>query len=166
MTSLEAEAAVRQAHIDLMNRYALAMDTRDWAGMRDLFAPDAVFAARRVVDGEAVESLSIDGPDKTIGFFKPLIESMAATHYLVSNHMLEPSADGTAASGGCHYRAYHAGKGERSHLFEESIGRFEFRTVRTGQGWKLAWLEEVNMITLGSAEAWGAQPDMSVFTAR
>jgi hypothetical protein len=164
--SFEDEMRARQAHVDLMNRYAHAMDHRDWPAMKALFTPDAEFGARRVENGHVVESLLIEGPEKTVNFFAPLIESMAASHYLISNHMLELAADGASASGACHYRAYHAGKGERAHLFEESLGRFEFRTVRAGGGWKLTWLEEVNMITLGSADAWGATPDMSVFTVR
>src|SRR6516165_6957639 len=97
-TSFEAELAARLAHIDLINRYALAMDTRDWPAMRALFTDEAVFAARKVVDGKVVEQLAIEGPDKTVNFFRPLIESMTATHYIASNHMLELAADGASAS--------------------------------------------------------------------
>jgi hypothetical protein len=162
--SFEVEMRARQAHIDLLNRYAHAMDHRNWPAMMALFTPDGAFGAHRVEDGEILGTLRIKGPDKMVAFFAPLIESMAATHYLVSNHMLELAADGASATGACHYRAHHAGKGERAHLFEESLGRFEFETVRVGGEWKLTWLEEVNMVTLGSAEAWGATPDHSVFT--
>ena len=55
-------------------------------------------------------------------------------------------------------RAHHVGNRERSHLFEESLGRFDFETVKHGGQWKIRRMEENIMVMLGTADAFPPAP--------
>jgi len=161
MTSaFEAEALVRQEHIDILNRYAYALDTRDWPGLAALFTDDAIFAARRLLgsgSGEA-DAFSLTGRDKLVETIAAIISSLSATHHMMSNYIVDIEPSGAVATASCHFRAYHAGAGERAHLFEESLGRFDLKTVRVGSGWRIQRMDETIMIMLGTPEAFGATP--------
>jgi hypothetical protein len=159
-TTPEIEIAARQAQIDLLNRYAHSMDSRNWPALGALFTDDGVFAARRVLasGGEATEPLSLHGPNKVVKFISTMMDTMRATHYMLSNYVVDLDPSGTSAAVSCYFRAYHIGKDERAHLFEESLGRFDLTTVRLGSQWKIKWMQESNMISLGTEEAWGAKP--------
>jgi 3-phenylpropionate/cinnamic acid dioxygenase small subunit len=150
----------RQAHIDLYNRYAEALDRRDWKALASLFTPDAVFAARRLLGvgaGEA-DAFAIEGRDKLVDTISKIIDSLSATHHMMSNYVVDVAADGRSAEASCYFRAYHAGAGPRAHLFEESLGRFDLKTVRAGAEWKIRRMDETIMIMLGTPEAFGAGP--------
>jgi hypothetical protein len=66
------------------------------------------------------------------------------------------AADGNSAKSSCYLRAHHVGNRERAHLFEESLGRFDFETVRNGETWQIAKMEENIFIMLGTAEAFAS----------
>jgi hypothetical protein len=150
--------SVRHANIDLLNRYALAVHKRDWPLLKDLFTRDAVFAAKRTFGfggGEEV-AFSVETPDKIVEATAHPIGSLSETHLLISNHVVDAAADNASADVSCYFRAYHAGKGERAHLFEESLGRFELKTVRVGSAWKIRRLDETVMVMLGTADVFAA----------
>jgi SnoaL-like domain len=152
--------AVRQAHIDLLNRYAHAIDGRNWPAFAALFTEDAVFSAKRLLGhgaGEA-DAFSVDGRDKIVETISTIIETLSATHHLMSNHVVDLAPDADSAEASCYFRAYHTGKGARAHLFEESLGRFDLKTVVVRPEWKIRRMDETIMIMLGTAEAFGASP--------
>lgn len=162
-TSIETQISAHQANVDLLNRYAHAMDNRTWPALAALFTEDGVFSARRLPHSGATNlpqepDLSLKGPAKISQFMGAMLDTMRATHYLLSNYVIDLDSDGNKAAGSCYFRAYHVGKDERAHLHEESLGRFDMTTVRAGSQWKFTWLEEKNMISLGTQEAWGAHP--------
>src|SRR5262249_9192018 len=100
----------------------------------------------------------LEGRDKIVTTIGAIIDSLSATHHLTSNYMLDLAPDGASADASCYFRAYHAGAGERAHLFEESLGRFDLKTVRLGAEWKIRRMEETIMIMLGTPEAFGVGP--------
>jgi hypothetical protein len=148
---------VRHANIDLMNRYALAVHKRDWAKFGELFTPDAVFSARRTLGfgGGEEGAFSVQTPEKIVEATAAPIESLSETHTIITNYVVDAAPDNASADISCYFRAYHAGKGERAHLFEESLGRFEVETVRVGSSWKIRRLDETVMIMLGTVDAFG-----------
>jgi 3-phenylpropionate/cinnamic acid dioxygenase small subunit len=159
--TFETNAAIRQAHIDLFNRYAHALDGRDWAALAELFTDDASFSFARSLGfgaGETDKAL-IEGRGQLVAMIRGSIESLSATHHLLSNHVVDINGDSAAAS--CYFRAYHAGKGERADLFEESLGRFDVTTVRIGSEWKIRRMHENIMIMLGTPDAFGVSPEVS-----
>ena len=159
-SNFETGALVRQAHIELLNRYAHALDTRDWPALAALFTDDAIFAAQRSLGfgaGEA-DTFYVEGRDKLVQTLATVISSLSATHHMLSNYVVDIDPGGAATTTSCYLRAYHAGAGERAHLFEESLGRFDLKTVRLGSGWKIRRMDETIMIMLGTPEAFGMTP--------
>lgn len=146
---------IREAHIDMMNRYAHALDTRDWMLFASLFTEDTEFAARQwgenAVPGE--DFMSVTGRDALTATLQKIWEGLSATHHMLSNYVVKPAGDGLSAEGSCYMRAHHVGNRERSHLFEESLGRFDLKTVREAGGWKIARMEENIFVMLGTADA-------------
>jgi hypothetical protein len=153
----DSVAGARQDHLDLVNRYCHALDSRDWDLLASLFTEDVHFAARQLLKGgcPGPDDVNLDGRESMIAMLRAIWDHLSMTHHMVTNHVIDLAADGTAAKGSCYLRAYHAGEGATSHLFEESLGRFDFETVRTGGGWKIRRWEENLMIMLGTREVFG-----------
>ena len=145
----------RAANIDLMNRYAHALDVRDWALFASLFTADAVFTAQQygenAVPGE--DFMALAGRDAIVGSIRTIWDGLSATHHMLANHMVELAPDGLSARASCYLRAHHVGNRERAHLFEESLGRFDFDTVCEGGAWKIAAMKENIFIILGTQDA-------------
>lgn len=150
----EARMIVREAHIDLFNRYADAIDRRNWSAFASLFAEDASFGYSRSLGfgaGEAEQDMA-EGRDNVVGMITRSIECLSATHHLLSNHVVDVDPGGDTAHASAYFRAYHAGKGPRADLFEESLGRFDIETVRIGSQWKIRRMHEAIMIMLGTPD--------------
>ena len=144
-----------QANIDLMNAYAHALDTRDWELFVTLFTEDTVFAARQWEENAVPGPwfMEVKGCADLTATLQATWNGLSATHHFLSNYVVKPSEDGTCAEASCYMRAHHVGNRERSHLFEESLGRFDLRTVRQADGWKIARMEENIFIMLGTEAA-------------
>lgn len=150
----------RQAIIDLMNDYAHALDVRDWDLFASVFTDDAIFAARQylenAVPGE--DFMHLASRDAIVASIRKTWEGLSATHHMLSNHVVRLADDEGSATASCYMRAHHVGNRERAHLFEESLGRFDFAMVRGADGWKIRRMEENIFIMLGTADAF-APPD-------
>jgi hypothetical protein len=150
-----SSADPRQANIDLMNRYAHALDTRDWDLFASLFTPDARFHARQYRDysvpGE--DFMVLEGRDAIVGSLQAIWRGLSATHHMLANHMVELAPDARNARASCYLRAHHVGDKERAHLFEESLGRFDFETVLEDGTWKIARMDENIFVVLGTPDA-------------
>lgn len=154
-----ARFETRQAHIDLMNRYAHALDVRDWALLASLFTEDASFRAREIREGVAEpDNTAMDGRDTIVTALQTIWDGLSATHHMLSNYAVEPAPDGRTARASCYLRAHHVGNRERAHLFEESLGRFDLETVHEPGGWKIRRMTENLFVILGTAEAFAPPP--------
>lgn len=156
---MDAGLEAYMAHLRLLNAYCHALDTCDWALMRTLFTENAVFAAR-TMQGRTPgpDDIRLEGREKLVGHLEKVWARLSATHHIISNHVVEASADGDSARGSCYIRAYHAGAGERAHLFEESLGRFDFTSIREDGAWKIRTWDENIMIMLGTPEVFAHPP--------
>lgn len=145
----------RQANIDLMNAYAHALDTRDWELFAALFTEDAAFHARQygenAVPGE--DFLVQQGRETIVSSIRAIWDGLSATHHMLSNHLVRLAPDRRTARCSCYLRAHHVGNRERAHLFEESLGRFDFETVMEGNAWKIRRLDENIFVILGTEAA-------------
>ncbi len=150
----------RQANIDLMNRYAHALDTRDWELLRSILTEDASLHAREW--GENADpgefTINMEGREGMLGTLQYIWSGLSRTHHMLSNYMVDPAPDLRSAKASCYMRAHHVGNRERSHLFEESLGRFDFETVKEGGQWKIRRMEENIMVMLGTADAFPPAP--------
>ena len=149
-----------QANIDLMNAYAHALDTRDWALFGSLFTDDCVFAARQWGDNAVPGPWDFEtrGRDALTAMLQGVWDGLSATHHMLSNHVVNLAPDHRTAKASCYLRAHHVGNRERSHLFEESLGRFDLETLLDGGAWKIRRMEENIFIMLGTAEAFAGPP--------
>ena len=149
-----------QANVDLMNAYAHALDSRDWALFASLFTEVTVFAMREWGENAVPKdwAFEIKGRDALVANIRGIWEGLSATHHFLSNYVVEPARDGSSAKASCYLRAHHVGNRERSHLYEESLGRFDFATVLEHGVWKIARMEENIFIMLGTADAFAGPP--------
>jgi hypothetical protein len=156
-----SNADVRDAIVTVMNRYAHALDVRDWNLLTSLFTPDARFHGRQYGDysvpGE--DFMVLEGRDAIVGSLQTIWRGLSATHHMLSNHMAEPAPDHLSAKASCYLRAHHVGDRERAHLFEESLGRFDFEMVCAADGWKITRMDENIFVILGTADAFPPPDD-------
>ncbi len=148
---------VHQEHITLLNSYCHALDTRDWKLLSSLFHHDVIFTAQLMgLPGEPPRhGTRLEGREVLLSSLQEIWSHLAATHHMLSNYVVDPGDDATTAQGSCYVRAYHAGARENSHLFEESLGRFDFETVRENGRWQIRQWNEHIAVMLGTREVFG-----------
>jgi hypothetical protein len=146
-----------QSHIALLNRYCHALDTRDWELLASLFDEGVIFSARLLQPGgePARHSTRIEGRTFLVAALRDIWKHLSATHHMISNHVIEASPDGMSGRGSCYIRAYHAGAAENAHLFEESLGRFDFETIHIDKEWRIRRWDENIMVMLGTRKVFG-----------
>jgi len=117
----------------LMTRYALACDDRDWVRYRELFAPDA-----------QIDYTQAYGRAGTVDEIVPWLQRIMSVESLpVSQHLLanlEFDATGDGASGRVHYfnPDVFVEDGRKVGLINGGVYRFE--ALRTAGGWRLSRL--------------------------
>jgi limonene-1,2-epoxide hydrolase len=143
----------RQATLDVINRFCHALDARDWDMLSSALAEDVVLKNRMVTKGVPGPATSeTRGRDAALAMIQGLWTVLSATYHMNSNHVITVAADGKSATGTCALRAYHAGTGAKAHLFEESLARIDFETVKQGSDWTLRLWDEAIYIMLGTPE--------------
>lgn len=120
---------------DLVHRYALAIDSRDWAAYRACFAEQIELDFSAATHGPpAWEAMSADAwVERCRGFFTRL----TATQHIPA--LLRVEVDGAHATGSKQLHAQHHHEG-----FAPSVqlmtGRYDFEATRTGEAWRFTRL--------------------------
>ncbi len=119
-------ASDRLAIIEVLTRYATALDARDWRLLDDFFAPDAVahLGGKPLRGVEAVRAL-----------IRSLLDGCGTTQHLLSNFRIELAGD--RATSVCSVRAFHAGSGAASDLSYELFGEYRDELARRPEGWRV-----------------------------
>jgi 3-phenylpropionate/cinnamic acid dioxygenase small subunit len=130
--------------IDVVNRYATALDSRDW----DLL--DRVFAA----DVKAEFGRSYAGCEAVKELVRRHLGGCGPTQHLLANHRVEVSGD--EASCVASVRAFHAGRGAQAGQIYELLGEYHDRLRRTGAGWRISSRRMVVSHELGTRAVLGA----------
>ena len=117
----------RTAIIDTVNRYATALDSRDWALLDQVFTPDAVgdFGAGVLSGREALRKL-----------VKRMLGGSGPSQHLLANHRVQIQGD--RADCVCQVRAFSAGVGPAAGRSYELLGEYRDQLVRTPDGWRIA----------------------------
>ena len=137
----------RIAIAELFNLYADALDAKQWQRLEEVFTEDAT--------GDFPVDQACNSRTEIIEFIKAaLATDEIVTHHMFGNFSVTFGEDSAHAS--VHMRAYHGGIGAREGLFEESLGSFEGRFVRTTEGWRCCYLKENIFVMLGSADVFQA----------
>lgn len=121
-----AEAADRLAIIEVLTRYATALDHRDWALLDQLFAPD--------VEGRFGGS-PLSGCEAVRRMIRSHLDGCGPTQHLLSNFRIELSGD--TARSVCSVRAFHAGSGAAAGKTYELFGEYRDELRRLPQGWRV-----------------------------
>jgi 3-phenylpropionate/cinnamic acid dioxygenase small subunit len=118
----------RQAIVDVCTRYALALDTRNWALLRDCFIAEAT--ARYEGRDDAIGYQSIEDTCRNA------LEPLAASQHLLGNHLV--TLGGDQAESTCYFQAQHIRNGLAGGNAYVVAGRYDDRFVRTESGWRIA----------------------------
>ncbi|TAK98269.1 MAG: nuclear transport factor 2 family protein [Rhodospirillaceae bacterium] len=132
----------RDAIVATFNRFASAMDRKDWESYAALFTEDATV--------NFTEQFPRSGRSNILKFVRNALEACGATHHMLSNYSVAINGDRATAS--CYFRAHHRGKGAKADLFEESLGIFSATLVRMDHGWRMSHLDETITIMLGTPD--------------
>ena len=117
----------RSAVIDTVNRYATALDTREWALLDEVFTPDAVGDFGRA---------TLHGRDAVRGMIRRMLDGSGPSQHLLANHRVE--LEGDSARCVCQVRAFSAGAGQALGRSYEVLGEYRDRLVRRPEGWRIA----------------------------
>jgi hypothetical protein len=118
----------RDEIIAVTYKYALALDTRDWALLTNCFTPDAT--ADFGVWGKAF------GVEQIIAAARPVMEGMERTQHIIANHLI--ALNGDEADCTCYLAAEHLLTTAAGGPTSTTRGIYRDRFVRTSGGWRIA----------------------------
>lgn len=118
----------RNSVIDLLNRYAAALDTKDWSKLRECFTADAVC----VYEGFG----TFASLDEIGGICKATISPLDASQHLLGNHSVS-FTDGSAETT-CYVQAQHFRMGTPGGEFFTLGGKYADLVVRFDAGWRIS----------------------------
>ena len=115
--------------VDLLHRYARAIDSRDFELLETVFTPDAVIH----YDVDRGAKLQFG---EMVGWLRTALQIFAATQHVIANPLIE--LDGDAARSTCSLTATHVQitlDGEESVIVEGGI--YRDLHVRSSAGWRI-----------------------------
>jgi hypothetical protein len=110
--------------MELMHRYALAIDTAQWEALREVFCADASVDFGSV--GRYVEGASgVTGLEAILGWFKAALAPFPDVLHFMSNHVIDLDGDRARV------RTY-------MHVMHMSMGGvYDAQAIRTPAGWRI-----------------------------
>ncbi len=134
MAELTIDTLLERARIEsVLNRYACALDARDWSALGDVFTPDATAHFQGIGHYQ--------GRDAIIAVIQSALSHCGSTQHLLGNVRIE--VDGDRAQAKCYLQAVHAGLGEFAGATLIIWGEYRDRLVRLPEGWRIAHRELV-----------------------
>jgi len=115
-----------QAIVDVTIAYTWALDTKNFQGLRDVFAADATATLRGV---------ECEGIDAIIDRIGGAISRFDATQHIVSNHQVVVSGD--EATCRCQLQSQHVKHGVDGGDTFMIGGYYDDRLARTADGWRI-----------------------------
>jgi hypothetical protein len=122
------ELADRQDIADVLHRYALALDGREWEALASCFLPDGV------ADYGDLGGVN-EGRDAIVALCRGALEGLDASQHLIGTVAIE--VDGDTATATCYLQAQHVLRGARGGDNFLVGGTYRDRLVRTGSGWQI-----------------------------
>jgi hypothetical protein len=118
----------RLAIIETVDRYALALDAKDWTLLDQVFTPDASgdFGEFRCADRDAIRKMILS-----------MLGGCGPTQHMLGVYRIRVA--GNEATSVCAIRAHHLGRGAKAHVEYECFGEYSDRLVRTTEGWRIRY---------------------------
>ena len=114
---------------NLLTRYALGLDSRDWELLASCFTDDGV------ADFGEMGGVH-NGSDALVAFCRGVLSGLDASQHLVGSVSIE--CHGDEGSSVCYFQAQHVYKGAEGGDNYLVGGTYRDRLVRTGDGWRIA----------------------------
>ena len=114
---------------DVLIRYAVSLDSRDWAQLATCFTGDAVAEYGELAGRN-------DGRDEIVATCRHTLEGLDASQHLVGNFVV--ACDGDEATASCYLHAQHylvSANGANTFVVG---GTYYDRLVRSPDGWRIA----------------------------
>ncbi len=132
MPELTIERLLDEARIErVLKRYATALDSRDWAGLDDVFVEDAT------AHFEGIGHFS--GRAAIVTLITSALSFAAATQHLLANVMID--FDGHEARSKCYLQALHVGKDAFEGKAMTVWGEYRDQLRLTPAGWRIVHRE-------------------------
>ncbi len=152
----------RQDIVDVLTRYATAVDARDYEMLVDVFTDDLVYSRARPASAistagdyptDADEVNAERGRDRRIERIRWFQRELGPTQHLLGNFRV--AVDGDEASTVCAMRAFHVGTGDNAAVTYEVMGEYHDRLRRTADGWRICERTAVYELETGSTAVYG-----------
>jgi hypothetical protein len=120
------QLADQLAIVDVVNRYATALDTHDWDLLDQVFSSDVIgdFSDHQLLGREAVKDM-----------IRGMLGGCGPSQHLLANHRVE--LDGDLATCICSVRASAAGRGDDAQRTYELWGEYHDQLRRLPEGWRI-----------------------------
>ena len=139
--AIEAERQI----IDILNRFARALDERDWSALDSILTEDAT--------GEYSGGHRPKGRNEFVRLFHSVLGGCGPSQHLLGN--IKIVIDATTAESWAYSRVMHQGAGAKSHLTFDSLGEYYDRWRVTPDGWRIYYRRRLQTIAIGSPEVLG-----------
>ena len=141
--------ADRHAVIDVLNRYAEALDHRDWALLDDVFETNAT---------ADYGTGALSGRSAIVRSITDLLGGCGPSQHLLGNYQVV--VDGDRARSVCRIRVFHEGAGGKASLEPfECFGEYRDNLRRSTGGWRIVHRQMVTTIARGDYRVLGPAPD-------
>lgn len=131
MSEMTLQTLLDRAEIsDVFHRYALGVDTRDWALFRTCFTDDVEADFTSIWPG-----LVVKGADEWVSRARALVDGLDATQHIITNHTHDIRGD--AARCTSYLQAQHVFKNDLGSDHNVLAGYYQYEMVRTPAGWKI-----------------------------
>ena len=158
MTSLEERIALledRTAISDVVIRYCMAVDTRDWELFSTCF--DEAVTTEYDAYGDSVQQQS---REEMVAYVASVLDGFTKTQHLSSNHVIRFGPDGHDAVCRSQMHAQHFLDGETSDQHYVLRAIYDNHMVRTAAGWRISgihshhrWVDGNEEQAIGEARA-------------
>lgn len=145
----DLQVAVDRSEVaNLLARYAIALDTRDWALLATCFTPDATYRFAHTGD--------VTGVAEIVAVCRHSLEPLDASQHLVGAASIE--VEGDHARSRCPFQAQHVRGGlDGGHLYIVA-GTYRDELRRTEAGWRIEHRELQRVWTDGNPAVLGYAP--------
>lgn len=116
----------------VLNRYATSLDTKQYAGLKDVFITD-------VLVNYIEMGVECRGVDSVIDLVSGVLDRCGNTQHLLGNFRIDVQGDRATAS--CYLQAIHVGLGDYSDRLLTVWGEYRDELLRTGDGWRISYRE-------------------------
>ncbi len=142
------ENSDRTAIVRVLDRYAEALDRRDWALLDEVFAPDVEFDF-----GE----WRVDNRRDAVTTIRSYLDGCGPTQHLLGNYRIR--IDGDQAESSVYVRAFHRGVGRTAEKTYEMGGEYQDWLRRTAGGWRSVRRKALVFFETGTREVLGSGQD-------